>query len=57
MVGASARYSCLYTPVETSTPPRRRGLHIVSLPRKLESSLIPSLLLSKPHPLRWAAVW
>ena len=57
MVGASARYSCLYTPVETSTPPRRRGLHIVSLPRKLESSLIPSLLRSKPHPLRWAAVW
>ena len=32
MVGASARYSCLHTPVETSTPPSRRGLRIVSLP-------------------------
>ena len=29
MLGASARYSCLYVPVETSTPPRRRSkLHI-----------------------------
>ena len=26
MVGASARYSCLHTPVETSTPPRRKKL-------------------------------
>ena len=28
MVGASARYSCLHTPVETGTPPRRSKLHI-----------------------------
>ena len=26
MVGASARYSCLHTPVETSTPPRQKKL-------------------------------
>ena len=34
MSGASARYSGLRTPVETSTPPRRRrrGLHILRFP-------------------------
>ena len=29
MTGASARYSCFCTPVETSTPPRRSKLRIV----------------------------
>ena len=28
MLGASARYSCFYAPVETGTAPRRRKLHI-----------------------------
>ena len=29
MLGASARYSCLHTPVETGTPPRQNELHIL----------------------------
>ena len=29
MLGASARYSRLYVPVETSTPPHRRKVHSV----------------------------
>ena len=32
---------------------RRRGLRINSLPRRRESSLTPSLLLSHAEPLRW----
>ena len=56
MVGASARYSCLHTPVETSTPPCRqkelasfrfRGL------RKCRENFIsaPSFFLSEAKPL------
>ena len=52
MVGASARYSCLHTPVETSTPPRRKKLvpfRFRRMRRKLHSA--PSFLLTKMNPL------
>ena len=53
MLGASARYSCFCTPVETSTPPRRRKVHSAqdALPGILYS--IPLRLLSAQKPLRW----
>ena len=54
MLGASARYSRLRVPVETSTPPRRRKLRIVRFRLKGESSLPPLLLLFPADPLRWA---
>ena len=62
MVGASARYSCLHTPVETVTPPRRqRKLAPFRFPgfRKCRESSISaiSLFLSKSNPLRWASIW
>ena len=39
--------------------PRRRGLYIVRDDFFIKSHrlFIPSLLLSKPNPLRWASVW
>ena len=45
MSGASARYSCFCTPVETSTPPRRSKLRIIRfrLWRKLVHSAAPPL--------------
>ena len=54
MLGASARYSRLRVPVETSTPPRRRKLHIPCFRPKGESALISLLLLFPADPLRWA---
>ena len=41
------------------SPPRRRGLHIVRDDFFIKShrSFIPSLLLSKSNPLRWASIW
>ncbi len=61
MLGASARYSCLYTPVETVTPPRRqRKLSPFRFPgfrKRRESSISEiSLFLSKSNPLRWASI-
>jgi len=46
MVGASARYSCLHTPVETGTPPcvEMDSISLAS-PKRGESSSIPSFRL------------
>ena len=52
--------SCFRTGVRfPPPPPRRRGLHIVrdDFFSKSHLSLIPSLLLSKCDPLRWARIW
>ena len=61
MLGASARYSCLHTPVETGTPPsRQRKLATFRFPgfHKYRESYgsAPSLFLSKSNPLRWASI-
>ena len=57
MLGASARYSRLRVPVETSTPPRRRKLHIPRFRPKGESSLISLRLLFQTNPLALGFVW
>ena len=56
MLGASARYSCLRVPVETGTPPRRRGkLHI---PRFAASGKARSFRCSSsPNRTRFAGLW
>ena len=57
MLGASARYSRLHTPVETSAAPRRDKLRILRFRLKGENSLAPLSLLSPSNPpgagLRW----
>ena len=62
MLGASARYSCLHTPVETVTSPRRRQTKVAPFRfrglRKSRENFIsaPSVFLSNLGPLRWAQV-
>ena len=61
MVGASARYSCLHTPVETSTPPRQKNsapFRFRGLRKSRENFIsVASFFLSKSNPLRWASIW
>ena len=57
MSGASARYSCFGTPVEASTPPRRRKVHSVRDALAGIPHFIPLRLLSNRDPLRWARGW
>ena len=61
MSGASARYSCLHTPVETVTPPCRQTkpapFRFPGFRKSRESSISAiSLFLSKSNPLRWASI-
>ena len=60
MVGASARYSCLHTPVETVTSPRlvrRNSLHAASAgAAKALYPLLPSYSPTWAR-LRWAPSW
>ena len=59
MVGASARYSCLHTPVETVTSPRRQTKLAPRRFRRDGESFVsaPSVFLSNSEPLRWALSW
>ncbi len=62
MSGASARYSDFRVPVETGTPPRRRGSRVirgaaVAKGARRTPHTLTSLLLSKRDPLRWAPIW
>ena len=52
MLGASARYSRLHTPVETSAAPRRDKLRILRFRPEGENSLAPLSLLSPSTPPR-----
>ena len=54
MLGASARYSGLHVPVETSTPPRRRKVRFVQDALAGILHAAPLLLLFPSDPLRWA---
>ena len=55
MLGASARYSRLCVPVETSTPPRRGKVRSAPFPAKAENCApLPCPSFSPPDPLRWA---
>ncbi len=54
MLGASARYSGLHVPVETSTPPRRRKVRSVQDTLMGILHAAPLLLLFPSDPLRWA---
>ena len=51
MLGATARYSRLRVPVETSTPPRRRKVHSVRDALAGIPHFIPLLLLFQTDPL------
>jgi len=51
MLGASARYSCFCTPVETGTPPRRRKLRIARFRLKPKAHSL--RCSSSPTATRW----
>ena len=62
MLGASARCSCLHTPVETVTPPRRQTkpapFRFPGFRKSREScTSAVSVFLSNSDPLRWALSW
>ena len=55
------RYACRWPePPECRTrplEPRRRKVRLLRFHPMMKSAPAPLLLLSKPHPLRWAVVW
>jgi len=57
MLGASARYSRLYVPVETSTPPCRRKVHFTRNTLSGIPRFISLLLHFQTNPLALGFAW